>query len=140
MTDEEFEAKVNRKLQKKYEKEVHAISNFQVKKERAAKLKSMQRYLYGKFLIVIPKINLDLLPDFPLPESFANVHDSKSVPPIKVTERKFGQHLKGDMIPVREIQFTETLGKVEHSPLIQSIAGHVVEETRHLLGDTKASF
>ena len=107
MTEEEHNAHVKQKLQKRFDAVIRAISDYQVKKERAAKLKSMKKYLYGKFIIRIPRVSLDLFQDYPLPESFANVFQKRTAKPIVITERKFGQHLTGDMIPVREIQASD---------------------------------
>jgi len=104
MTDEEYDAYVEKKLQKRFDKTIRAISSNQVKKERAVKLKSMTKYLYGKFIIRIPRVSLDLFHDTPLPQSFARVFQKNTSDPITVIERKFGQHLSGDMIPVRDIQ------------------------------------
>lgn len=121
MNDEEYDAYVKEKLQKRFNAVIRAISDYQVKKERAIKLKSMKKYLYGKFIFKIPRVSLDLLSDIPLPESCAKVFQTRTAEPVVVTERKFGQHLTGDMIPVREIQISHSeisnLKKVRVGPL-----------------------
>jgi len=107
MSAEEYDAYVKEKLQKRFDRVIRAISGYQVKKERAVKLKSMKKYLYGKFIIRIPRVSLDLFRNTPLPQSFARVFQKNTSAPITVTERKFGQRLSGDMIPLRDIQTSD---------------------------------
>lgn len=133
MTEEEHDAYVKEKLQKRFDLVIRAISGNQVKKERAVKLKSMKKYLYGKFLIRIPRVSLDLFQDMPLPQSFARVFQKNTSEPITVVERKFGQHVSGDMIPVRDIQTSDlevsNLKEVKVSPL------HWVKGIPRLVGE-----
>jgi hypothetical protein len=104
MTDEEREAEIRRRIDLKYEIVTKAAFDFQVKKERAIKLRSMKRYLYGKYIVRVPAFNTNRYVDSPLPESFAKPVSSKTAPVVNITGRKYGQILKGDMIPVRELQ------------------------------------
>jgi hypothetical protein len=104
MTDEEREAEIRRRIDLKYESVTRAAFDFQVKKERAIKLRSMKRYLYGKFIVRVPAFNTDKYVDSPLPESFAKPVSTKTAPMVNITGRKYGQILKGDMIPMRELQ------------------------------------
>lgn len=131
MSEEEYDAYVKEKLQKRFDRVIRAISGNQVKKERAVKLKSMKKYLYGKFIIRIPRVSLDLFRDMPLPQSFARVFQKNTSAPITVTERKFGQHLSGDMIPLRDIQTSDmevsNLKEVKVGPLhwVKGVPRHV---------------
>jgi hypothetical protein len=45
--------------------------------------------------------------DIPLPTLYAEAYDPDTATPVTITERKFGQNLSGDMIPVREVQAAE---------------------------------
>eukprot|EP00550_Attheya_septentrionalis_P000574 CAMPEP_0198283726 /NCGR_PEP_ID=MMETSP1449-20131203/3307_1 /TAXON_ID=420275 /ORGANISM="Attheya septentrionalis, Strain CCMP2084" /LENGTH=1175 /DNA_ID=CAMNT_0043980497 /DNA_START=124 /DNA_END=3651 /DNA_ORIENTATION=+ len=106
MTDEEYEAKIKQQIEKRYTNVLKSITDYQVKKEKAAKFRSMKKYLYGKFAVNVPRINVDLYADIPMPKSSSKVHD-RGDEPIIISRRKFGQKICGDMIPVREIQFTD---------------------------------
>ena len=79
-------------------------SGYHVLRERAVKDKDMKRYMYGKFLLRVPRFDEDLFADEPLPESRACPHDPLTAGPISITRRKYGQALIGDMIPQRDIQ------------------------------------
>lgn len=67
MSEEEYDAYQKKKLVGRYNKVIRSISDYQIKKERAVKLKSMRAYLYGKFIVRIPRVSLDQYPDTPLP-------------------------------------------------------------------------
>ena len=84
-----------------------AISEARVKREDAAKLKAMKKYLFGKFITRVPVLKEDRYRDMPMPESFAVPYKTKK---LKLSElamqeagyhrtRLPGQHLAGDMIP-----------------------------------------
>ena len=124
-TEEEFEAEVREQFQKRLKKVLRSISNYQVKKERAVKLQSMVSYLYGKFLLRIPRVSVNLYSDIPLPQSRAEPR--MTTEPIQVVERKFGQALEGDMIPVRDIQ-------AKNSTSSNVPSTHRVGEHERLLG------
>ena len=97
LTEEERHAAIRRKVQLRYESVTKAALDFQVRKERAVKLKSMKRFMYGKFLVKIPAFNTDKYMDIPLPQSHARPYDEKTAPAVHITERKYGQTLEGDM-------------------------------------------
>lgn len=92
------------KLKARYEQLLETASNIDVRRERALKLKSMSKYMFGKYLLRVPRFKEDYFKDTPLPESFAEPFDKLNAPPIKIAERKYGQRLEGDMIPMRSIQ------------------------------------
>jgi len=54
--------------------------------------------------MTIPRFSKEVYQDTPLPESFAKPYNKEEAPPIEIAERRFGQHLEGDMIPKRQIQ------------------------------------
>ena len=103
MTNEEKDTEVRQRLQLQYEHIFKAASDFQVKKERAIKLRSMKTYLYGKYICKIPAFQTNQYADTPLPESFAEPYNPDVAPVINFTEHKYGQTLRGDMIPTRDI-------------------------------------
>jgi len=129
MSEEEYDAYQEKKLAGRCNKVIQSISDYQIKKERAVKLKSMRAYLYGKFIVRIPRVSLDLYRDIPLPRSSANLFQRRTSDPIIVSERKFGQDLKGDMIPVRDIQAKSD------SELSDSKIGARIFSPRHLIQD-----
>jgi hypothetical protein len=57
--------------------------------------------MFGKFLMRVPIFKEELVWDDPLPASTATPHDESLAEPIFVSQRKWGQQLKGDMIPTR---------------------------------------
>jgi hypothetical protein len=109
MTDEEKEESRKNRLRSRYEVAVEAASNYQVKRERAIKLKAMKKYMFGKFLIRVPRFREALYQDIPLPASFAEPYVASSAEAVVITDRKYGQNLFGDMVPQRDIQAAEAL-------------------------------
>jgi hypothetical protein len=109
MTDEEKEASRKERLRSRYEVAVEAASNYHVKRERAVKLKAMKKYMFGKFLIRVPRFREALYQDIPLPASFAEPYVASNVEAVVITDRKYGQNLSGDMVPQRDIQAAEAL-------------------------------
>jgi hypothetical protein len=109
MTDEEKKALFKERLRLKYVKTVEAASNYHVKNERAHKLKAMKKYMFGKYLIRVPRFREALYQDIPLPESSAKPYVASDAEAIVITDRKYGQNLSGDMVPQRDIQAAEAL-------------------------------
>jgi hypothetical protein len=108
MTDEEKEASRKKRLKSRYEVAVEAASNYHVKRERGIKLQAMKKYMFGKFLIRVPRFREALYQDIPLPASFAEPYPSNAEA-IVINDRKYGQNLFGDMVPQRDIQAAEAL-------------------------------
>lgn len=104
LTAEEKDAIVRQRMRSRYETLMLAASNFQIRKERATKLRSMTKYMFGKFTLRVPRFCEDSFRDTPLPESYAVPFDKANAPTIEIAERKYGQRLSGDMIPKREVQ------------------------------------
>jgi hypothetical protein len=109
MTEEEKEAMIKERLRLRYVKTVEAASNYHVKSERAVKLKAMKKYMFGKYLIRVPRFREALYQDIPLPESSATPYVESDADAIVFTDRKYGQNLSGDMVPQRDIQAAEAL-------------------------------
>jgi hypothetical protein len=109
MTDEEKEESRKKRLRSRYEVAVEAASNYHVKRERAIKLQAMKKYMFGKFLIRVPRFREALYQDIPLPASFAEPYDASKVEAVVITDHKYGQNLFGDMVPQRDIQAAEAL-------------------------------
>ena len=102
MTDEAKDEELRLRMKTRYQEVLMSATNFFVRKENAIKMKDMEQFMFGKYLLRVPRFCEDLYEDYPLPASYCRPVDSKiSVP---VTERKYGQRLFGDMIPQREIQ------------------------------------
>lgn len=110
MTDEEKEASRIKRLRSRYEEAVEVASNYHVRRERAIKLKAMKKYMFGKYLIRVPRFREALYQDIPLAASFAEP-DKSNAEAIVVTDRKYGQNLFGDMVPTRDIQAAAALLK-----------------------------
>lgn len=102
MSDHDRSKARRERIKGRYAAVMTAATNFQIRKERALKLKSMKKYMFGRFLLRVPRFMEDAVVDYPLPESHAEPW--KETKKIVLTGRKYGQALKGDMIPVREIQ------------------------------------
>jgi hypothetical protein len=95
------EQKENIVKQRFHEQLEQATSDNQIRKERAKKMKAMKKYMFGKFHLRVPRFSEDLVKDTPRPESFAKPYQGA---PVQFSQRIYGQTLKGDMIPQREIQ------------------------------------
>jgi hypothetical protein len=76
-----------------------------LRKESALKMKEMKKYMFGQFLMRVPVYKEEPFFDDPLPESFAEPFDGPKFGDIRVIDRKYGQLLKGDMIPERYDNF-----------------------------------
>jgi hypothetical protein len=107
LTEKERENAVKARLQSRYMAVLQAATNYQIRKERAIKLKDMKRYMFGKYLLRVPRFMEDEFTDIPLPTSYAEANNPDNATPVTIAERKFGQNLSGDMIPVREVQAAE---------------------------------
>lgn len=107
MTDAERDEALRLRLKARYEEALKSTTNFFIRKEDAMKMKRMKQFMFGKFLVRVPRFCEDLYEDYPLPSSSGIPFDPKATTPVSVKERKFGQALCGDMIPLREIQAAE---------------------------------
>lgn len=75
----------------------------QIKREEMAKLKHMKRYMFGQYLVELPAWKESRYVDVPLMASSATpfVADEASKRSINITDKKFGQHIFGSIIPER---------------------------------------
>jgi hypothetical protein len=104
LTDEEHAKLLEERFQSAYAEAVELAMNNQIKKERAFKLKSMKEFMFGRFLLAMPRFCEETFRDVPLPESFARPFPESEASQVIIAEKKYGQNLSGDMIPIREIQ------------------------------------
>jgi hypothetical protein len=97
---EEMKEEAKEKLRIKYQQLVEARRSRQIKREDALKLNSMKRYMFGKYIVGVPRFREDRYYDWPLYPSHASPH-VVTVPP-KIASSFHGQHLELHMIPERE--------------------------------------
>lgn len=141
MSDAERDEEMRQRFKARYEEVLQSATDFFIRKENAVKMKDMKQFMYGKFLLRVPRFCEDLYEDYPLALSSCAPIDPKTIS-VPVTERKYGQHLSGDMVPQREIQSlatqqpssvkkkrfrfwprkTETTETTETTPLLQNPA------------------
>jgi len=129
LTEEELAAKRELERQMRREATAGLLAEARIKRENAAKLKAMKKYMFGKFIIRVPVLKEDRYRDTPLPASVAVPYKPDKLPLSEVAmqeagynrKRIPGQHLVGDMIPeVEDIGFTEagTGDAVKHRRLV----------------------
>lgn len=107
MSEEELaEAKQKRKdLRKKFLAE--QIENARIAREDAKKLKTMKKYMFGKFIMKVPVLKEDRWQDIPLPESTAVPYAANKLGLAELAMKEAGyrrtripgQQLEGNMIP-----------------------------------------
>ena len=103
-SQEEQVEEIKKRVKQRYMQVKEVATSNRTKKERAIKLKSMKKYLYGKYLVNVPRFSVDGRPAIPLPESSARPVENEEYKEVEILDRKYGQHLTGDMIPTREFQ------------------------------------
>jgi hypothetical protein len=101
---DEVVQKMKSGVKAQYQEVIEAASHHRARKEQAMKLKSMKKYLYGKYLVNVPRFCIEDIPSIPLPASKARPFTGVSGKSVSIIDRKYGQHLTGDMIPKREFQ------------------------------------
>jgi hypothetical protein len=102
LSDAERDKILSQKLRNRYEEVVLSATNYFQRKERAMKLASMKKYMFGQYSVRVPQFCEDLFDDIPLPSSSCYPYDPSQHEPLQMKNVIFGQTLKGDMIPVRE--------------------------------------
>ena len=130
MSEEERNEVIRQRLQNRYNEVQQSTTNVFQRKERALKMLAMNRYMFGKCILRVPRFCEDLYDDIPLPLSSCSPVDVDSFGPIRVEQVKFGQSLKGDMIPKREIQAASVkttnsnsgLKRKNHFPFLKNTA------------------
>ena len=110
MSESEHDELFRKRLRGRYEEVLLSATNYFQRKERALKLASMKRYMFGKYSVRVPQFCEDLFDDIPLPSSSCISFDPLKSIPIQIKQTIYGQTLKGDMIPEREIEIARSIG------------------------------
>jgi len=98
-TREEMKKVAKERLRMRYQQLVEARRGRQKKREDALKLASMKRYLFGNYIVNVPRFKQYRYYDWALSPSEASPHVETTAPKITASFR--GQHLEGHMIPDR---------------------------------------
>lgn len=98
-TTEEAREAAEARAKAKYRALVAATTPIQVQKEDLVKLKDMEKYMFGKYLAVLPRFKKQRYLDRALVSSYASPHVPGET--FDISARKYGQHLTGEMIPRR---------------------------------------
>lgn len=125
-TEEEKEQRREQERQNRRELLGATIAEKRIKKEKAAKLRDMKKYMFGKFITRVPVLKEDRYRDVPLPGSSATPYKQELLPLSELAMQEAGyrrtripgQHLTGDMIPKLE---TDLASKTE-APIGQATA------------------
>ncbi|CAB9508375.1 expressed unknown protein [Seminavis robusta] len=105
MTAEEKKQMLEDDLRNQYQETLARRMRSEEYKEDMVKLKSMLKYLFGKYLLEVPRFRESRFLDYPLPASTAEpVVDALSEADLNVVGQICGQTLTGPMIPTRMIQ------------------------------------
>jgi hypothetical protein len=99
-TREELREAEKERLHVRYQQLVEARRSRQIKRDDALKLSSMERYMFGSWVVGVPHFNENWYYDYPLYPSHASPHGDSSNPKISANFK--GQHLELNMIPERE--------------------------------------
>ena len=111
LSDLERDELLRQRLRSRYEEVLQSATNYFQRKERALKLTSMKKYMFGKYAVRVPQFCEDLFDDIPLPSSSCEPYDPVKAVPMEMKRVIYGQTLKGDMIPQREVEvaFNESI-------------------------------
>jgi len=99
-----------------------------INKENALKLRSVKQYMFGNYIVRVPRFKEYRWTDVPRPESTATPVEP-GYSNVVITDRKHGQRLVGDMIPVwgdaKELSISQVDAK--HESLQQQLGRGVAE-------------
>jgi C2 domain len=109
LTEEEREEVVREKIRARYQAALESGMNVQISRERALKLQAMKKFMFGQYLLRVPRFIEDPFMDHPAPESYATPINVGVEDPIRIVGKKYSQNLDGDMIPKRQIQASQTV-------------------------------
>jgi hypothetical protein len=109
---EEQKEAMKERMKLRYQEVKEAASSSRTRKERAVKLQSMKKYLYGKFIINVPTFYVEKYASIPSLESSARPF-TDTIQELTIVDKKYGQQLQGDMIPQREFQLAANGGHYE---------------------------
>lgn len=94
---EEAKKAAKERLRIRRQQMLEARRSRQMQREDALKLKSFKRYMYGSYVVSVPRFKEYRFLDRPLYPSHASPHEEMSHP--KITASFDGQHLEGHIIP-----------------------------------------
>jgi hypothetical protein len=107
LSDDELEEREELQKFQRQELTSKAARENRIKRENAAKLRDMKKFMFGNFISRVPTIKADRHRDVPLLESQAVPYKPKPLPLAQLAMKEAGykrtrlpgQHLEGDMIP-----------------------------------------
>jgi hypothetical protein len=135
LSDAERDKILSQKLRNRYEEVVLSATNYFQRKERALKLASMKKYMFGQYSVRVPQFCEDLFDDIPLPSSSCFPYDPSEHKAIQIQKVIYGQTLKGDMIPARE---SEMASSMKAKPVLsQAVDKKDTKKSIPFLGQTK---
>lgn len=108
MSEDELEERDELQRLQRQELTSKAATANRIKRENAAKLRDIKKFMFGDYITKVPVLKADRHRDSPLPESQAVPYVPKPLQLADLAMREAGykrtrlpgQHLKGDMIPV----------------------------------------
>ena len=108
MSEDELEERDELQRLQRQELTSKAATANRIKRENAAKLRDIKKFMFGDWISKVPVLKADRHRDFPLPESQAIPYAPKPLQLADLAMREAGynrtrlpgQHLEGDMIPV----------------------------------------
>ena len=114
LSEDELEEREELQRLQRQELTSKAATANRIKRENAAKLRDIKKYMFGDYITKVPVLKADRHRDIPLPESQAVPYVPKPLQLADLAMREAGknltrlpgQHLKGDMIPVSFPLFT----------------------------------
>lgn len=133
LTEDELEEREELQRLQRQELTCKAATANRIKRENAAKLRDVKKFLFGNYISRVPILKADRHRDVPLPESQAVPYRPKPLPLAQLAMKEAGyrrtrlpgQHLAGDMIPrVEAVSFTDApLGQATAKPDLLDKAG-----------------
>ena len=107
LSEDELEEREELQRLQRQELTSKAATANRIKRENAAKLRDMKKFLFGNYISRVPILKADRHRDVPLPESQAVPYRPKPLPLAELAMKEAGyrrtrlpgQHLEGDMIP-----------------------------------------
>lgn len=108
LSEDELEEREKFQRLQRQELTSKAATANRIKRENAAKLRDIKKFMFGDYITKVPVLKADRHRDAPLPESQAVPYVPKPLQLADLAMREAGykrtrlpgQHLKGDMIPV----------------------------------------
>ena len=107
LSEDELEEREELQRLQRQELTTKAATANRIKRENAAKLRDIKKFLFGNYISRVPILKADRHRDVPLPESQAIPYRPKPLPLAELAMKEAGyrrtrlpgQHLAGDMIP-----------------------------------------